>query len=355
MGRRMGDRAVAGVARVMVAILCWAGVGAVVSSRAAGPADEWFRADAGRLAVEHVLSWQSSRGDWPKNKATTKGPFTGDRSKLEGTFDNGATTTELRLLARAFRVTKDARCEAAFLKGLKHILEAQYPTGGWPQHHPPPVKSYHRYITFNDGTMVRILELLRDVAEAAEFEFVGQEVREKSRGAFDRGIACILKCQVVVDGVPAVWCAQHDEVTLEPRAGRKFELVSLSGAESAGVLRMLMTVGRPSGEVLRAIESGVAWFRTVKIVGLRETRVEGNKVMVNDPGAPTLWARFYEIGSNRPIFVGRDGVKKYSIPEIEAERRNGYAWYGAWGESLLRDYPRWRARVDVAPNPKASR
>ena len=84
----------------------------------------------------------------------------------------------------------------------------------------------------------------------------------------------------------------------------------------------------------------------VQISGLRETRVEGNKVMVNDPNAPALWARFYEIGSNRPIFAGRDGVKKYSIAEIEAERRNGYAWYGAWGDSLLREYARWKARTE---------
>lgn len=308
--------------------------------------DEWFRSGAGRLAIENVLSWQSEAGDWPKNKSTERDAFAGDRRKLQGTFDNGATTTELRLLARAFRVTKDRRCEAAFLKGLRHILVAQYPSGGWPQYHPPPAKSYHRHITFNDGTMVRILELLRDVAGEAEFEFVAKELREKSRGAFDRGVACIVKCQVVVDGVRTVWCAQHDEVTLEPRPARTFELVSLSGAESAGVLRMLMGVEQPTVEVRRAVESGVAWFRAVKISGLRETRVDGNKVMVNDPDAPAVWARFYEIGTNRPIFAGRDGVKKFSITEIEAERRNGYAWYGTWGESLLRDHARWKARAE---------
>lgn len=308
--------------------------------------DEWFRSDVGRRAIENVLSWQSEAGDWPKNTDPKKSPFAGERSKLKGTFDNGATTTELRLLARAFRVTKDPRCEEAFLKGLQHILEAQYPSGGWPQYHPPPAKSYHRHITFNDGTMVRILELLRDVAGQAEFEFVAKETRERCGQAFERGVACILKCQVVVDGVRTVWCAQHDEVTLEPCPARTFELVSLSGAESAGILRLLMSMEKPSAEVRRAAESGVAWFRAVKISGLRETRVNGNKVMVNAAEAPALWARFYELGSNRPVFAGRDGVKKYSIAEIEAERRNGYAWYGPWGESILREYSKWRVRLD---------
>ena len=318
-----------------------------VAAAAPVQSDEWFRSDEGRQAIENVLSWQAVAGDWPKNQDNKTAPFRGERSKLKGTFDNGATTAELRFLARAFSVTKDARCEAAFRKGLRHILDAQYPNGGWPQSHPPPSKSYHRHITFNDGTMMRLLELLRDVATKAEFEFAGKETREKSQRAFERGIDCILKCQVVVDGVRTVWCAQYDELTLEPRPGRAFELVSLSGAESAGILRLLMSLDQPSAEVRRAVDSGVEWFRTVKIVGLRETRVESNKVMVNDAAAPVLWARFNEIGSNRPFFTGRDGVKKYSLAEIESERRNGYAWYGTWGEALLRDYPRWQKRVSA--------
>ena len=37
-----------------------------------------------------------------------------------------------------------------------------------------------------------------------------------------------------------------------------------------------------------------------------------DRVVVKDPEG-SIWARFYEIGSNRPIFVGRDGVVKYSV------------------------------------------
>ena len=332
--------------------LCWVWCFLMLSrlvSAAPVESDEWFHSEEGRRAIENVLGWQAPEGGWPKNSSTASKVFSGDPRKLKGTFDNGATTTEMRLLARAFRVTKDARCEAAFLRGLRHILEAQYPSGGWPQYHPPPARSYHRHITFNDGTMVRILELLRHVAGKAEFEFVAKELREKSHAAFDRGVACIVKCQVIVDGVRTVWCAQHDEVTLEPRPARTFELVSLSGAESAGILRLLMSLEQPSAEVRRAVESGVAWFRTVKISGLRETRMDGDKVMVNDSEAPALWARFYEIGTNRPVFAGREGVKRYSLAEIERERRNGYAWYGNWGEAVLKEYNKWREKQPAKP------
>lgn len=46
-------------------------------------------------------------------------------------------------------------------------------------------------------------------------------------------------------------------------------------------------------------------------------------MIVEGASAPTLRARFYEIGTNRPIFVGRDGVVSYHLSEIDQERRVG--------------------------------
>ena len=98
--------------------------------------DSWFRSDEGQKALNHILSWQSKHGDWPKNKDCSSSEFSGNRSKLRGTFDNSATTVEMRNLARAFRTTGDNRYENAFLTGFDHILEAQYSNGGWPQYYP---------------------------------------------------------------------------------------------------------------------------------------------------------------------------------------------------------------------------
>ena len=68
-------------------------------------------------------------------------------------------------------------------------------------------------------------------------------------------------------------------------------------------------------------------------------------MVVADPTAPPIWARFYEIGTNRPFFCGRDGVKKYSLAEIEHERRIGYAWYTNAPAYLLdKEYPLWRSK-----------
>ena len=43
----------------------------------------------------------------------------------------------------------------------------------------------------------------------------------------------------------------------------------------------------------------------------------------------------YEIGTNRPVFCGRDGVVKYSIWEIDPAFRARYAWYGKWGDLVI--------------------
>jgi pectate lyase len=304
---------------------------------------EWFQGEEGRTITANLLSNQSDHGSWPKNFDTSKQAYTGDRSKIEGTFDNGATIGELRYLARAFEATGETRLREAFLKGFDLILAAQYPNGGFPQHSPTSAAGYDRHITFNDGTMVNILQLLRDVGAArpGAFAFVDGDRRAAARRAFDRGIACILACQIKVDGRLTAWCAQHDETTLEPAKARTYELPSLSGGESAGILALLMSLERPGPEVVRAVEAGAGWYDSVKLTGIRETRQDGNKVIVRDPAAPPLWGRFYEIGTNRPFFCSRDGVKKYDIAEISSERRNGYAWYGTWGKTVAEQYAGW--------------
>jgi PelA/Pel-15E family pectate lyase len=311
-------------------------------ARAVKQPGAWFRSDEAKQVLDFVLTNQSRAGSWPKNVNTAAGPLAKSPTELHGTFDNGATTGELRLLAKAFNASPEPRYRDAFVKGLDAILAGQYPSGGWPQYFPPPTNSYHRYITYNDAAMQRLLELLREVDRNPRYGFVQEADRAKARMAFQRGIDCIVKSQVRVEGRLTVWCAQHDPVTLEPRPARSFELVSLSGAESAGLLGLLMSLDHPSPEVVRAVHAGAQWFETAKLTGIRQIRVDGDKKIVTDAEAPPIWARFYEIENHRPFFCGRDGVKKYDIAEIEAERRNGYAWYGSWGETVARKYAAWR-------------
>ena len=326
----------------LAVLICAAGVRPCA---AAGPRDylsrpdAWFQGEEGRRITANVLSWQTSRGSWPKNTDTTV-PFTGSRSKLQGTFDNGATTGELRFLARAYRATGSRRCLEASQEGLAHILDAQYPTGGWPQFHPPS-QYYHRHITFNDDAMVRLMTLLREVATSSGYTFLAASARTAAQESFDRGVQCILQCQIIVNGKRTVWCAQHDRRTLEPRGGRSYELVSLSGGESVGILRLLMSIDDPSQPVVDAILGGVRWYESAEVTDRGTLRAIGVKA----PG----WARFYDIPTNRPIFSDRDGVKKFSITKIGGERAEGYSWWGRYGDAVAREYRKWKQRHSNNP------
>ncbi len=324
---------------------------------------QWFASDEAKKVATNILSYQADLGGWPKNIDTTSKPYEGDRSKLDPTFDNSATTDELRFLAHIYQATKDETYRTAFLKGLDYILKAQYANGGWPQFYPPhPGTPYQRFITFNDNAMVRLMQFIRDVHDQELFDLVDSDRREKCQQAFDKGIECILKCQIKVDGKLTAWCAQHDEKDFSPRIARTYELVSLSGSESVAIVDMLMSLERPSPEVVQSVEGAVAWLDSAKIPGIRvERRADSqaprgfNKVVVQDPSAPPMWARFYEIGTNRPIFSDRDGVAKHDLSEIGYERRNGYNWLDYWPRDLLaKRYPAWKAKIAElqAPNDK---
>jgi PelA/Pel-15E family pectate lyase len=323
--------------------------------KAKGPARE----EAVRVG-DNILLYQRGSGGWPKNidmarrlSEADKAKLRRDKNRTDSTLDNGATHTQMRQLGRLYAATKQERFKAGFIKAVDYVLEAQYPNGGWPQFYPGP-RGYSAHITFNDGAMIGAMSILRDIAQKRSvYGFVDEPRRKKAGAAVAKGIECTLKCQIVVNGKRTVWCAQHDQKTLEPRPARIYEKVSLSGNESVDVVRFLMSIDKPSPKVIQAIEGAVAWFDgPAKITGIRQitkpdkTKPRGiDKVIVKDPKAPPIWARFYDIKTNRPIFCGRDGVIKKTLAEINPERRTGYSWYGYYPAALLaRDYPAWRKK-----------
>ena len=214
------------------------------------------------------------------------------RNRTDSTIDNGATYSQLMFLARVYSAQRQEKHRHSFLRGLDFLLEAQYPNGGWPQFY-PDLSGYFKHITFNDGAMIGVMKLLRDVAAAKSgYEFVDKDRRLKADDAVKRGIECILKTQVIVDGRRTVWCAQHDEVTLAPAPARKYELVSLSGGESIDIVRFLMTIKNPSPAVIESIETAVEWFEKTKLTGIKWIEKSDpaqpggmDRVVIKDPNA----------------------------------------------------------------------
>ena len=302
--------------------------------------------------AEHMLVYQRSIGGWPKAinnvvvkydrhlSSSEKAAVKADSLKDDATIDNRATTREINYLVKAYQQTQNLRYLKAAEKGLNYLFKAQYANGGWPQYYPQH-NIYRGQITYNDNAMMNVMNILQDIIEGKNgFEVLDQKFKSQAQLAVSKGIQCILKTQITVNGKLTAWCAQYDERTLQPAKARSFELISTSGMESVAIVEFLMRIQKPSSAVKEAVQSAMLWFESSKIRGYDFV----NKVLVKNPNS-TIWARFYEIGTNEPFFTGRDGIKKKNITEIEEERRVGYAWYGKWPARLIvKKYPEWLQR-----------
>ena len=276
-------------------------IGRTAPKRAPSSGDQKLSA----TLVDAVLSYQLPCGGWSKAISYSQGPRSpgtqwtsqDDPWHYAGTFDNKATTTELRLLAAA---TSDA-ARAAVLRGVDYVLEAQFPNGGWPQNYPLE-GGYHDFITLNDLAMLRALEFLADVAEG-RIPHVDAPRRERAHAAVERGNACLLRLQIR----STVWCAQHDLLTLAPAHARLFEPASLSGGESVEVVRYLMSLPK-TPERSKAIESALAWFGSAKTFTTDGTQE---------------WARFYDLKTQNPIFTGKTDGRTYDTYEAMRKKNPG--------------------------------
>ncbi|MFL1013442.1 pectate lyase [Flavisericum labens] len=319
----------------------------------------WFATQEAKRIANNVLLYQRDIGGWPKNikmheqlSENKKAELKQQKSSTNDvTTDNGATIQEMRFLSKMYRQVPDERYKAAFLKGLEYILEAQYENGGWPQFYPLR-EGYYSHITFNDDSMVNILNLLKDLKDNPHKISIkpSDEIIEKIQMAFNKGVDCILKTQYKQNGVLTGWCAQHHEKTLEPAKARSYELPSLSGKESAGIVLLLMSIEKPSEEIKNAIKKAVEWFEAVKVTGIRQDYVLNDKgrfvdkKIIEDSDAKPLWARFMELEDNTPFFCDRDGIKKSTMAEIGLERRRGYAWYTDDPQEVLDLYQKWKSK-----------
>jgi PelA/Pel-15E family pectate lyase len=322
-----------------------------------------YRATEISAIADNILLYQKNNGGWPKNydmqailAPDQKDSLLKAKAELHTGFDNGSTHAQIAYLANAYTLTKNEAYKTAAIKGLDYVLASQYDNGGWPQYYPIE-NNYSRYITYNDDAFVGIMDMLKDIVDSTPaYAFLESGQRKKMIDAFYKGVDCILKTQINDTGKPTAWCQQHNEITLQPAWARKFEPPSICNGESAGIVLLLMRINNPSQEIKDAIQNAVAWFEASKI---RDTKVltinapvmetdyttsKHDKVVVNSPGAPPIWTRYYELKTHRPVFCNRDSKLVYSLAEIERERRDGYGWYTYAPQKVLNKYDAWKKK-----------
>ncbi len=319
-----------------------------------------LKVNAQDLQADNMLLFQRGSGGWSKQfkgkafkydvefSAADKMDIAKELEKDDANIDNLSTTKEIRYLAKAFKTTNNSKYLEAVENGIRYLLKAQYKNGGWPQYYPLN-NLYRAQVTFNDNAIINVMKVLQDVAQQQnDLEIVNAKLVAPSAKAVEEGIGCILKTQIKANGKLTAWCQQYDEVTLKPAKARAYELPSISAAESVSIVQFLLSQPNPTPEIKAAVKAAVEWLDLVKITGYKVLEVPAagtkkgfDRQLVQD-SLSTIWARYYEISSNRPFFCDRDGVVKYNYAELDYERRNGYAWYGSWAKNLLeKTYPAW--------------
>jgi PelA/Pel-15E family pectate lyase len=313
--------------------------------------------------ADNILLFQKTNGGWAKNydmlailTKEQKDTVKHAKDLTNTTFDNGATHSQVEYLAKSYTKTKDERFKDACERGIDFILTAQYSNGGWPQFF-PDTSGYRKYITFNDGAMVGVMKVLQNIINhRPQYSFVDSVRYSNVKNAFDKGLECILTCQIKQNGQPTAWGQQHDNIDLHAQHARTFEPAAICADESADIVLLLMSLTHPSPEIIEAVQSAVKWLYDSRIFGIRVKTIKAPKkvykyststidrVIIKDSNAPPIWARLYELETNKPLFCNRNSVPVYSLAEVDRERRSGYTWYHYEPERVFKQYHKWQRK-----------
>lgn len=302
-----------------------------------------------RQQLNAVLSYQTVLGGWSKrtDMRTPRllGQLAGSEKDYIPTFDNGATSSQIRWLAAYYpHATPEERLQiqTALQLGVRYVLSAQFPNGGFPQSYPLR-GGYHDAVTLNDHVLTELLRLMRDIAEAPEFNWLESSLRQQAQDGFTRGIQWLVKAQVQVAGTRTVWAAQHHPLDATPVAARKFEQISLVSTESAAVLQLMLDHAANQPGVLTALCAGANWLEEHAVHDKKWQRTADGSSLVDKAGAIT-WARFYSLPSQQPVFFDRDGNTYTRVEQLSLERQQGYGWYQTDAKGFLKA---WSKRLDL--------
>ena len=278
----------------------------------------WYRrSDVGRISAEEAA-----------------------KRKNVSTYDDDNTQSALRFLLAFADVTKssndprDVKIREARDYGLKKLLEAQRLNGGWPQRwsgvrvdpkeypvqkarypqdyprEQPARHNYMGYYTLNDNTQRDCVMTLLEAAKKLN--------KPEFRAAALRGGDFLLLAQMP-EPQPA-WAQQYNP-QLEPAWARAFEPPSVCSGESGQAMRLLVDLYLETGDqkYLEPLPRAIAWFKRSEI-------------------RPGVWARMYELHTNKPVYGDRDGKFHYTLEELTEERRTGYSWESSYNMPAVFSY-----------------
>lgn len=280
--------------------------------------------DAARAAAEALVYGQLQSGGWAQAvdfdpNGSRVAQYRNGRGKGRNTssFDDGQTQSALRFLIHADRALegKHAGIRQSLEVALQAVLAAQHPNGAFPQGFDKPapkyaavkasfptydwrtegkVKNYWDMPTLNDDLVGYIARTLED----------GWTIRkdERCRQALLKLGGFLLLAQMP-EPQPG-WAQQYD-FNMRPIWARKFEPPAVAGRETQDAIETLLRLYRLTGDTkwLEPVPRALAW--------LKRSQLPDGRL-----------ARYYELRSNRPLYMTEDYKLTYSDKDVP----DHYGW-----------------------------
>ncbi len=310
--------------------------------RAYSATKDRFYLEAATDAARALVQGQLESGGWTNSiDFAASGKNAAHYRKMPGgsrnysTLDDGITQHALRLLMRVDQALdfRDAEIHEASEFCRAALLRAQFPSGGFPQVWSGPVtehpavkaqfpdydwrtenrtKNYWDLPTLNDDLALHLTAALEDALT------IYKDDRFKTALA---KLGDFLLLAQMPEPQPG-WAQQYDH-QMRPVWARKFEPPAIAGRETRGVLKALLAIHRVTGDAkyLAPFPSALAYLK-------RSLLPDGQL------------ARYYELKSNRPLYMTKDYVLTSDSADVPAH----YGWHtDAKIDSLTRQYEAQKA------------
>ena len=299
--------------------------------------------EAAKASAQALVRGQICSGGWdyfiefdPVERV--KFPYRADGRCSDGMAKPGVTTLDdnvsqaaLRVLMRVDRELKfeDKAIHDAALFALERLMAVQYPIGAWPQRFERPADfskfpvkqasypeswpwkwpgaDYRHHYTFNDNSISDMIDAMLEAARIYR--------NPRYLAAAEKGGEFILRAQMP-DPQPA-WAQQYD-ANMQPAWARQFEPPSVTGGESIGIMRTLMLLYSETGnrKYLDPIRRALDYLKA-SVLARKDA-----EVFRRIPEEEPVLARFYELRSNRPLYVTKGMMLNAS--GLGSRRPDGY-------------------------------